>query len=929
MAKKQAHPGNHASPLSGERLGQLSLLVVLMGTGFGLLSLAGYNAADPNWLRQGEGVVSNPLGPLGATVGEALYTVLGYGAWALWVPMGLAVMALAGRKVYRPLPWALSLSLYATALGGLHLAFGKDTHSAGGWTGEGIAEVLRGFAGTAGASFFLAGAALLAATVLFHIDWERVARWGIGKAEIGMPIFRRFAFGAGAWAGRHTLQLGAASTRMAAGGVVAGVRGAGHGGKAALGLGSKAVGGVSGIGRRLWSSVTRDEGDWEEDSIGSELSQLADEERESLVSEPLDPSILEDDRTLAASPGALVEVEWYPTVASGPGSEVLEMFPDLRPRNTVVEETPAQAAPQAAPRAKAQVKAQAKPPVSAAPAPPVAPVVVVEVEPTSHPDALSPDDEEESEDPFDGALSGDVPVAAVTPSGDKVVVHHNRYLNARTEDSGEAVAMNADFRLPPLSLLDEVPEQVVGIDPEQLRALGAILEEKLLTFKIGGEVVGVLPGPVVTIFEFRPSAGIKVSRIANLEDDLAMALKATRVRIVAPIPGKDVVGIEIPSAQRLTIYIREVLASKVFRENKMALPCILGKDISGKPLVADLAKMPHLLVGGTTGSGKSVGVNGMLLSMLFSRTPDELRMLLVDPKMLEFSMYEDIPHLLHPVVTEPKVAAAALAWAVKEMDDRYRLLARVGVRNIVNYNNRVEELQTHWNPREARRFMSGELPPGEDPPVPQKMPYIVIVIDELADLMMVAKKEVEESVARIAQKARAAGMHLIVATQRPSADVVTGLIKANLPTRISFQLRTKLDSRIILDVSGAETLLGRGDMLYLATSGDLIRCHGAFIDDPEVQRVTDFLRDQRPPDYIAEIRPLEEEGAAEVNAERDDNYLRAREVVIAAGKASTSMIQRHLKIGYNRAAEIIDQLEADGVIGPADGARPREVLAHD
>ncbi|MBN2800994.1 MAG: DNA translocase FtsK 4TM domain-containing protein [Deltaproteobacteria bacterium] len=972
MARKKQSKFNQVGALVGNRWRELALLVVLMGAGFGLLSLAGWDALDPNYFRPGEGEVRNPLGPLGASLGEGLYTLLGYGAWALLVPMGLSFLSLAGRKVFRPVPWAMSLALYGAGLGGLHLALGRDIHSAGGWVGETEAEVLREVAGTGGAAFFLGAVAILASTVLFHIDWSRVARWGMDRLEEVLPKVWGVALSGGRWAGGQTVaggvklgKLGVSSSKVAAGGLARGAVSAGQGGMQALGLGGRMLRGVKGAGHRIWASLVRDEDEgWDDSYIGDELSQLDEEERASLVEEEIDPSSLGDDRTMAGSPADLVEVEWFPTVVTGPGSEVLDLFPDLTPRPSQVEEDEA---------------------------------VEARWEPTgvSHPDALVPDerlsaseddedrydedelpdedelsdeddrydgdelpeeddlsdeddlpegdersdeddryDEDDLDDPLDApaprSLSGmadpELPPEIHAALG-KVVVHHNRYLNARSEDHGEAVAEKDDFHLPPLSLLAEVPEQKVGYDAEALQALGAVLEEKLLTFKIGGEVVGVRPGPVVTIFEFKPAPGIKVSRIANLENDLAMALMATRVRIVAPIPGRDVVGIEIPSAQRLTIYIREVLASKVFRDNRMALPCVLGKDISGKPAVADLAKMPHLLVGGTTGSGKSVGVNGMLLSMLFTRTPDELRMLLIDPKMLEFSMYEGIPHLLHPVVTEPKVAAAALAWAVKEMDDRYRQLARVGVRNIVNYNNRIDQLLENWDPKQARRFAPPDFPKDEAPPRPARMPYIVIVIDELADLMMVARNEVEESVARIAQKARAAGMHLIVATQRPSANVVTGLIKANLPSRISFQLRTKLDSRIILDDGGAETLLGRGDMLYLSTSGALERCHGAFVDDPEVQRVTDFLREQRAPQYIAEIRATDEDGP-DVSEERDDNYYRAREVVLAAGKASTSMIQRHLKIGYNKAAEIIDMMEADGIIGPADGARPREVLMH-
>ena len=508
-----------------------------------------------------------------------------------------------------------------------------------------------------------------------------------------------------------------------------------------------------------------------------------------------------------------------------------------------------------------------------------------------------------------------------------VAVVDNAFAVSRFSRAGLADTSSSSVRAgASLSPLSVVPPQQAMFDGDELRQLAATVEETLAHFKVQGEVTDIRVGPVVTTFEFLPAAGVPVRRIANLGDDLAMSLKAMSVRIVAPIPGKGVVGIEIPSPQRLTIFFRELVASETFRKSDMALPCVLGKDVEGRPVVADLAKMPHLLVGGTTGSGKSVGVNGMLLSMMYTRTPDELRFLLVDPKVLEFKMYEDIPHLIHPVVTDPKKAAAALAWACREMDDRYELLARWDTRNIAGYNKKVErELANGWSAEKARKYAPPDWPEYDAPPPAEKLPYIVIVIDELADLMMIAKKDVETSIARIAQKARACGIHLIVATQRPSVDVVTGLIKANLPARISFKLRSVIDSRTILDQGGAEALLGRGDMLYLPNAGEIMRCHGAFCSDDEVGRVVDHLRGQGEPNYIEDITKESDSGEV-AEQDRDPLYFEAVQIVRDAGKASTSMIQRHLKIGYNRAARIIDQLEISGVVGPADGARPREVL---
>lgn len=510
--------------------------------------------------------------------------------------------------------------------------------------------------------------------------------------------------------------------------------------------------------------------------------------------------------------------------------------------------------------------------------------------------------------------------AAVTPGA----------LVSGGDDDGGAVIAHVEastFELPHLGLLDKHERVVAQFDEEELRALADTLEAKLSDFGVSGDVTAIRPGPVITTFEYLPQAGIKLSRIAALEDDIAMALKALRVRIVAPIPGKGVVGFEVPNKKRQTVWIRDLLASDTFRKDERALPMSLGKNVEGKPEVADLASAPHLLVAGTTGSGKSVGVNAMLLSMLYMRTPDELRMILIDPKMLEFELYQDIPHLLHPVVTDPKLASAALKWACNEMDERYRVLARWQTRNIASYNEKVRREMADWTPAKARRYAPKEWPALVPPPPPRTLPYIVIVIDELADLMMVAAKDVEVSIARLAQKARAAGIHLIVATQRPEKTVVTGIIKANMPSRIAFQVRSKLDARIILDQSGAEALLGKGDMLFLPPGvAELKRIHGPFVDDEEVRRVTDFLRAQGAPVYEADIRVDDPDGGSEEEIEYDELYDQAVAFLAEQGKASTSMVQRQFKIGYNRAARIIEVMEKEGLVGPADGAKARKML---
>jgi S-DNA-T family DNA segregation ATPase FtsK/SpoIIIE len=504
------------------------------------------------------------------------------------------------------------------------------------------------------------------------------------------------------------------------------------------------------------------------------------------------------------------------------------------------------------------------------------------------------------------------------------------------------------FELPGLGLLENPSPGTRVVDESELRRQAARLEECLRHYAVEGRVTDILPGPVVTMFEFEPAPGIKVARIANLENDLALALRAVKVRIVAPIPGKGAVGIEVPSAARETVYLREIMGSAAFRRPGLRLPLALGKAIDGTAVSADMAKMPHLLVAGTTGSGKSVCVNSIILSLVYARRPDEVRLILVDPKMLEFSIYDGIPHLLVPVVTSPKKAAMALRWAVEEMGRRYRVLAAMNTRNIVNYNEKAEKLQAEWLAWDAscRAGKPIDKPDcgraaGEDTIVyrseggdpvgpPDKMPYIVIIIDELADLMMVARKEVEESIVRLAQMARAAGLHLLLATQRPSVDVITGLIKANFPTRLSFQVRSKIDSRTVLDANGAENLLGMGDGLYLpAGASDPVRVHGAFVNDDEVKRVVDHLKDQGEPEYVDQVLAAtegeEDEDGESADGEEDDMYDQALAVVAEAGKASTSLLQRRLKLGYNRAARIIDTMEKRGVVGPADGARPRDV----
>ena len=494
----------------------------------------------------------------------------------------------------------------------------------------------------------------------------------------------------------------------------------------------------------------------------------------------------------------------------------------------------------------------------------------------------------------------------------------------------------AEGALPPLALLDDPPEEALGYSEQSLEAMSRLVEHKLRDFGVEVEVVEVNPGPVITRFELQPAPGVKVSRITNLSKDLARAMSAISVRVVEVIPGKSVIGLEVPNEERELVTLGEILRSSEYDHAKSPLALALGKDISGDPVVADLARMPHLLVAGTTGSGKSVGVNTMLISMLYKSSAKDVRLILIDPKMLELSVYDGIPHLLTPVVTDMKEAASALRWCVGEMERRYRLMAALGVRNIGGYNRKVKEARDKGEPIPDPLYKPEEaLDPEAPPPDLIELPYIVVVVDEFADLMMVVGKKIEELIARLAQKARASGIHLILATQRPSVDVITGLIKANIPTRMAFQVSSKVDSRTILDQQGAETLLGHGDMLYLPPgTGIPQRVHGAFVDDHEVHEVVAFLKKAGEPQYVEEVlKEVEMEGGGDgpvgegEDAESDPLYDQAVQIVCETRRASISGVQRRLKIGYNRAARLVEAMEIAGVVSPVASNGQREVLA--
>ncbi|TAH50394.1 MAG: DNA translocase FtsK [Betaproteobacteria bacterium] len=485
--------------------------------------------------------------------------------------------------------------------------------------------------------------------------------------------------------------------------------------------------------------------------------------------------------------------------------------------------------------------------------------------------------------------------------------------------------------IPPLALLDPASSDVEPPSPESLEFTSRLIETKLADFGVEVKVIAAYPGPVITRYEIEPAVGVKGSQVVNLAKDLARALSLVSVRVVETVPGKSCMALELPNPKRQTVRLSEIVGSKAYHDMSSPLTVVLGKDIGGQPVVADLAKMPHLLVAGTTGSGKSVGINAMILSLLYKSEPERVRLIMVDPKMLELSIYEGIPHLLAPVVTDMKHAANALNWCVAEMDKRYKLMAAVGVRNLAGFNKAVLEARKAETPLTNPFSISPENPEPLEP-----LPYIVVVVDELADMMMVVGKKVEELIARLAQKARAAGIHLILATQRPSVDVITGLIKANVPTRIAFQVSSKIDSRTILDQMGAEALLGMGDMLYLAPGTGLpIRVHGAFVADDEVHKVVEHLKRVGPPDYVEGILSAAEDdldaalgggGGEDGDGEADPLYDQAVEVVVKTRRPSISLVQRHLRIGYNRAARLIEQMERAGLVSPMGSNGNREVI---
>jgi S-DNA-T family DNA segregation ATPase FtsK/SpoIIIE len=841
------------------------------------------------------------MGPFGRASAGLFYGLAGVCSYAI---IGLAVVAavraLIEREPILPLPVALGSAIGLVAIATLAHLIAPDYrvagHGPGGLVGEHLAEILRAVISTAGTAL-LAIVGLVVAVVVATPLRMRDVLHGI--------------FAAARAVGRTLAAAGAALARF-----------------------------CGDVARALLPERSEDDEEDEDDDV----LELGDGDREAAEPEIIERGAkaandeAEAPRKRARKPA--IEVTTAPTIetdavpAMAEAAEVIALLP-ARPRRG---------------RMAAGTKA---PEVD---------------EPSLNDDVIAVDDTD-----VISAVPSIAPAPAAAKPGAPLIVeprfkHADKASMAAKEKAADADRStfiklgDGEYQLPSIQLLNFDTASQNSIDKTAMLELSARLTQTLENYGVKGDVVAIRPGPVVTMYEFAPAPGTRVNKIVNLTDDLALALEALRVRIVAPIPGKAAVGIEVPNRSREKVFIKEILADDAFLKGKAKLPMALGKDIEGAPAVVDLARMPHLLVAGTTGSGKSVAVNAMISSLLYHCSPEDVRMIMVDPKMLELSIYEGVPHLLLPVVTDPKKANLALRWAVDEMEKRYDLLARAGVRDIATYNEKlgkqlakleadklraaadaaaralesdVEQAMAANDeaaPSESGSELSGRAKLVSVPP--HRLPYIVVVIDEFADLMMCAPKEVETSVARIAQKARAAGIHLILATQRPSVDVITGLIKANFPSRIAFHVTSKIDSRTILDQSGAEALLGAGDMLFSDRGAAPQRLHGCYIDEEEIQRVVSFLKTQGRPVYNLDIlKPREEEsdgdgdvGGGPSSKSGDDMYDKAVYIVTTTRNASISWVQRQLRIGYNRAARLVEEMEKQGVVSAPDHTNKREVL---
>lgn len=866
-----------------------------------LLAVVSFDAAD----LEGSSGVSNLIGPVGAHVGDALLRLFGIAAFcfdAIVLYFGFNLL------VGRHLDWRVGqivgqglFLLASTALAHLALdAYILLDHQPGGVVGTYSGEILRSLFGTVGASILGTSALLLGLTLATRISVGEMIRGGLRQVD------RVRAWLAHKWRVHREYRRKLKEERR----------------KLEEMSDELVAQAARAEAERGAAELLEDEFDFDErfdqelaDRLSDKLAEVLEERIGDAESAPDENAAGAggDDRTA----GAQTDGTQPESTGDGPADAeenewtMGESMPDESERNEpeiVVRD-------------------------SDAPGPPPAPEGEAgDVEDTMHvtdSDVIDMSDERRP--------SGEVE----TDFGPEIVQSEaQREAREKEEElkNDDGVLFEpqrkGDFELPPLHFLDYDSDEV-GVDADALREMATEIEQTLADFNIDGSVVEICPGPVITMFEFEPAPGTKISKIANRDDDLAMNLAAQSVRIVAPIPGKSVVGIEVSNPEREMVWLKEIIADESFQQSEMKLPMALGKGTAGEVETTDLADMPHLLVAGATGSGKSVAVNSMICSLLYTFTPDELQMIMIDPKVLEFSVYNGIPHLHLPVVTDPQQATVALNWAVEEMEKRYEKLADMGVRDIRTYNERVEELteQARRDKRQGREESEAMSKLGVDSdgnPKHTHLPYLVVVIDEFADLMMTASKEVESAVARLAQKARAAGIHMILATQRPSTDVITGMIKANFPARIALRVTSSTDSRVILGSNGAENLLGNGDMLLMPPgSSDLERVHGCFVSDEEIEHVVDFVSDQTDPDYdesIIEKEDDERESPLEREMEPDEYYEDAVRLVVEKNKCSISMIQRKLRVGYNRAARMVEMMEEQNLVGPSDGCTARDVL---
>jgi S-DNA-T family DNA segregation ATPase FtsK/SpoIIIE len=919
--------------------------------GIGLLGIGLFSLVSVISMQAGN---SRLMGPGGAATAVLIYSLAGVASYLLMgASLVVAVRLCRGKSLIASFAEALGfLSLVSSVAVLCHLPFSDGKvllHGPGGWFGQYVGQILASFIGGVGAA--LAGTTLLCTAILLLTD--------IRVVEVLDSM---------TWAGRHV----AAAARFSAG--VAG--------RAAVSAG-RALGRVV-VAMFPEKSAAEDSAEAEPDELESLDAMATSQDRPAIeavrddaedscpIHQPVVTAALAEAASAAAETEAAETAQALAAIDEplSSGNDAPVENEERRAVAAVVAEVAAvecaAMAEAAGAKAKEEKQAEAAPAIAI-----MAPVTSALDDGPTEANAAAPD-------PSWGR-PGPLIVPPVVRPVEKSALDLDK--EKKEEGPGFIRLSEGAFQLPSSDLLEYIPPKGVETDEVTLRAMAERLEQALGNYGVRGKVTAIQMGPVIVTFEFAPAPGTRTGKIVQLENDLAMALEAQSVRIVAPIPGKAVVGIEIPNKKRETVYLKEILEDDSFRKNASKLQICLGKDTKGAPVSVNLSKMPHLLVAGTTGSGKSVAVNGMITSILYSATPEEVRFIMVDPKMLELSIYEGIPHLLLPVVTDPKKASLALRWAVDEMERRYELLAKSGVRDIASYNARVEADQNRIHVEEepevehahnkrlkvvmadadgsehevevdadsapvdaADGAISQEMAEAisdaaaaaqfakdhAEPPA-RKLPYIVIVIDEFADLMMVASKEVDTAVARLAQKARAAGLHLILATQRPSVDVITGVIKANFPSRIALQVASQIDSRTIMGQPGAETLLGNGDMLFSDRGTKLKRIQGAFLSDDEVHRVVDFLKKQAKPVYdmnILTARDEEEgEGAAALDDFHDELYDQAIAIVCDTRQASVSFIQRRLQIGYNRAARMVEQMEREGLVGPSNGIKPREVIA--